>query len=375
MAYNVNKTDGSTIIVLDGTKDTTSTSIVLFGRLVQNYGDQTNENFVHLLENFSFTTSPANPIKGQLWYDANTTVENIKVYDGTDWVSVGSNLKGNVDIQGNLTVGGGGNVEIKELNGLVHINNTNNNGNIVLFANVAGTSTEVLNVQGNTGLITVLANATSNMGITTKVYVDSVDAQNRYDAGVAMTANVATINANLAVRTDEESQLRANITAANVEIDTTQANVGSYQTFSNTRADSTSANLGTVVGTTVPGINANVGAFQTYANTSITTINNNITGANTSISTLSTRLDSVNTAQTAALTANVNLKADTASPTFTGTPVAPTPTFGANTTQVATAQYVMTRGVFWDGSRKFVSVADPTVSDGADGDIWFKYTP
>ena len=375
MAYNVNKTDGSTIIVLDGTKDTTSTSIVLFGRLVQNYGDQTNENFVHLLENFSFTTSPANPIKGQLWYDANTTVENIKVYDGTDWVSVGSNLKGNVDIQGNLTVGGGGNVEIKELNGLVHINNTNNNGNIVLFANVAGTSTEVLNVQGNTGLITVLANATSNMGITTKVYVDSVDAQNRYDAGVAMTANVATINANLAVRTDEESQLRANITAANVEIDTTQANVGSYQTFSNTRADSTSANLGTVVGTTVPGINANVGAFQTYANTSITTINNNITGANTSISTLSGRLDSVNLAQTAALSANVNLKADTASPTFTGTPVAPTATFGANTTQVATTQYVMTRGVFWDGSRKFVSTADPTVSDGADGDIWFKYTP
>ena len=375
MAYNVNKTDGSTIIVLDGTKDTTSTSIVLFGRLVQNYGDQTNENFVHLLENFSFTTSPANPIKGQLWYDANTTVENIKVYDGTDWVSVGSNLKGNVDIQGNLTVGGGGNVEIKELNGLVHINNTNNNGNIVLFANVAGTSTEVLNVQGNTGLITVLANATSNMGITTKVYVDSVDAQNRYDAGVAMTANVATINANLAVRTDEESQLRANITAANVEIDTTQANVGSYQTFSNTRADSTSANLGTVVGTTVPGINANVGAFQTYANTSITTINNNVTGANTSISTLSGRLDSVNLAQTAALSANVNLKADTAGPTFTGTPVAPTATFGANTTQIATTQYVMTRGVFWDGSRKFVSTADPTVSDGADGDIWFKYTP
>ena len=375
MAYNVNKTDGSTIIVLDGTKDTTSTSIVLFGRLVQNYGDQTNENFVHLLENFSFTTSPANPIKGQLWYDANTTVENIKVYDGTSWVTVGSNINGNVDVQGNLTVGGGGNLEIKELSGLVHINNTNNNGNIAFFANVNGTSTNVLNIQGNTGLITVLANATSNMGVTTKVYVDSVDAHNRYDANVAMTANVATINANLVARISEESQLRANITAANVDLNTTQANIGSYQTFSNTRADSTSANLGTVVGTTVPGINANVGAFQTYANTSITTINNNITGANTSISTLSGRLDSVNLAQTAALSANINLKADTAGPTFTGTPVAPTPTFGANTTQVATAQYVMTRGVFWDGSRKFVSTADPTVSDGANGDIWFKYTP
>jgi len=49
--------------------------------------------------------------------------------------------------------------------------------------------------------------------------------------------------------------------------------------------------------------------------------------------------------------------------------------FGANTTQIATAQYVMTRSVFWDGSRKFVSTSDPTDSDGEDGDIWFKYTP
>ena len=375
MAYNVNKTDGSTIVVLDGTKDTTSTSITLFGRLVQNYGDATNENFVHLLENFSFTTAPANPIKGQLWYDANATVENIKVYDGTDWVAVGSNLKGNVDISGNLTVGGGGNLEIKEVGGLVNITNTNTDGNVAFFANVGGTYTNVLNIDGSTGLVSVSANATAEFGITPKLQVDSIDAKNRYDASVAMTANVATINANLATRTNEESQLRANITAANVEIDTTQANVGSYQTFSNTRADSTSANLGTVVGTTVPGINANVGAFQTYANTSISTINANVTGANTSISTLSTRLDSVNTAQTTALTANVNLKADIDSPTLIGTPVAPTPTFGANTTQVATAQYVMTRAVFWDGSRKFVSTADPTVSDGDDGDIWFKYTP
>ncbi len=38
MAYNVNKSDGTTIVVLDGTKDTTSTSITLVGRLVQNYG-------------------------------------------------------------------------------------------------------------------------------------------------------------------------------------------------------------------------------------------------------------------------------------------------------------------------------------------------
>ena len=373
MAYYVNKTDGTAIIVLDGTKDITSTSLTLFGRLVQNYGDATNENFVHLLENFALSTSPANPIVGQLWFD--TTVENLKHWDGTNWVPVGSNLYGNVDIRGNLTVGGGGNLEIKELSGLVHITNTNNNGNVAFFANVGGTYTNVLNINGSTGLIDVFANASSNMGITTKVYVDSTDAKNRYDADVAMTANVVAIHANLTARVNAETQLTADVTAANVEIDTLQANVGSYQTFSNARADTTSANLGTVVGTTIPNLDANVGSFQTYANASISTINANVTGANTSISTLSTRLDSVNLAQTAALSANVNLKADIASPTFAGTPVAPTPAFGANTTQLATTNYVMIRSEYWDGSRKFVSTSDPTSSDGDDGDIWFKYTP
>ena len=76
MAYYVNKTDGTSILVLDGTKDTTSTSITLFGRLVQNYGDQQNENFVHMLENFAFTSEPAHPTTGQLWFDTNTNVNN-----------------------------------------------------------------------------------------------------------------------------------------------------------------------------------------------------------------------------------------------------------------------------------------------------------
>lgn len=373
MSYYVNKTDGTAIIVLDGTKDTTSTSLTLFGRLVQNYGDATNENFVHLLENFALGTEPANPITGQLWYD--TSVDNIKSYDGTDWITVGTNIQGNVDVAGNLTVGGGGNLEIKELDGLVHVTNTNTDGNVAFFANVGGTYTNVLNINGSTGLITVAANATAEMGITPKLQVESIDADNRYDTHVAILANIANVNANLSLSDAEIAKLRANITAANVEIDTLHANVGSYQIFSNTRADSTSANLGTVVGATIPNLDANVGSFQTYANTNITTINNNITGANASISTLSTRLDSVNTAQTAALTANINTKADIESPTLTGTPVAPTPTFGANTTQIATAQYVMTRSEFWGGSRKFVSTSDPTTSEGDDGDIWFKYTP
>jgi len=52
-----------------------------------------------------------NPITGQLWFD--TSTNNLNSYNGTNWFKVGSNISGNVDIAGNLTVGGGGNVEIK----------------------------------------------------------------------------------------------------------------------------------------------------------------------------------------------------------------------------------------------------------------------
>jgi hypothetical protein len=63
------------------------------------------------------------------------------------------------------------------------------------------------------------------------------------------------------------------------------------------------------------------------------------------------------------------------SPSLSGTPTAPTAAFGANTLQIATTEYVMTRAEFWGGSRKFVSTTDPTVNDGNNGDIWFKYIP
>jgi hypothetical protein len=369
MSYFVNKSDGTAIIVLDGTKDTTSTSLTLFGRLVQNYGDQTNENFVRLLENFALDSSPANPIKGQLWYDTN--VNNIKAYSGTNWITVGSEIVGNVDLTGNLIIGPN-NFEIKDLTGNVTINNQANNGNISIYANVNGTSTSVLNINGSSGLITVLANATNNFGIPTNVYVNSEIQNARYAATVALSTNVAVINANLTSRISEENQLRANLTAANAQI-------ALRDTI--TRVDSINTAIYTALTANVETINGQLGdvsdqvvAVENTMLANINIVNANVTAANANIVALSNRLDSVNLAQSTALVANINTKADIVSPTFNGTPVAPTAAFGANTTQIATTEYVMTRAVFWDGSRKFVSSGDPDSSIGSDGDLWFKYT-
>jgi hypothetical protein len=373
MSYFVNKTDGTAIVVLDGTKDTTSTSLTLFGRLVQNYGDQTNENFVHLLENFALDSSPANPIKGQLWYDTN--VNNIKAYNGSTWITVGSDIVGNVDITGNLIIGPN-DFQIKDLFGDVSINNQSNNGNISLFANVNGTSTNVLNINGNSGLITVLANATSNLGITTKVYLDSEIQNARYYTTSALSTNVAVINANLVSRISEENQLRANLTAANAQIAIRATNnrVDDINLATYTAITGNTETILGIIGDQDSGLVKQIIDVNTALTSNVVVINANQTAANANIVALNNKINSVNLAIDAALVANINTKADINSPTFIGTPVAPTPTFGANNTQVATTQYVMTRGVFWDGSRKFISTDDPDASLGANGDFWFKYT-
>lgn len=371
MPYNVTKTDGTAIVVLDGTKDTTSTSLTLIGRLAQNYGDQTNENFLRLLENFAFESSPAFPIQGQLWFDRSSN--NIKVYDTNNtWVTVGSVIQGNVDISGNLEIGSTG-YTIKNIAGNIQFVNTSNLGNVSFFSNVSGVSSRVLHFDGQSGLIEVNGNATTNFGLTTKIYVDSRIQSATSGGDSNLLANVNIINSNLAVRVNEEAALRANITAANAEISL-------RDTIS--RVNSLNSATNAAILANVAAINANlsvgsssVQALETAMLANVTAANLRVDAANVLISDLDSKIDSVNINTSIAILNNVAPKADLVSPTFTGIPTAPTATFGANTLQIATTQYVMTRSEFWGGSRKFISTADPTASDGNDGDIWFKYIP
>jgi hypothetical protein len=89
MAYTINNTFGSTLVTLaDGTIDTTTTDLTLIGKGYAGFGERLNENLVKLLENFSNTSSPANKIKGQLWYDS--LLNQINVWNGSKWKPVGS---------------------------------------------------------------------------------------------------------------------------------------------------------------------------------------------------------------------------------------------------------------------------------------------
>jgi hypothetical protein len=89
MAYTINKTDGTPIVVVaDGQIDQATTDITLVGKNYSGFGEFINENFVKILENFASQSQPGNPLEGQLWYD--TAEARIKVYSGSEWKSIGT---------------------------------------------------------------------------------------------------------------------------------------------------------------------------------------------------------------------------------------------------------------------------------------------
>ena len=89
MAYKINNTFGTLLVTLaDGTIDTATTDLALFGKGYAGFGEKLNENLVKLLENFNNTSAPSNKITGQLWYDQ--TNNQINVYTGSKWKPVGS---------------------------------------------------------------------------------------------------------------------------------------------------------------------------------------------------------------------------------------------------------------------------------------------
>lgn len=106
MDYTVNFTDLNKlpITVAEGDKDTTSTDVALFGRVRLEYGQELNEDLLHLLEHFAAPELPGStfnvsapdssdgtydgilsrPIAGQLWF--NSTRTKFYYYDGLKWL-------------------------------------------------------------------------------------------------------------------------------------------------------------------------------------------------------------------------------------------------------------------------------------------------
>jgi hypothetical protein len=111
MAYTIVKSDGTVLTTVpDGTINTTSTSIGLPGRNYAGYGQTLDTNFVHQLENFADTTPPANPIRGQLWYNTNNSTLYVCPTDGEAnalaWLALTSTSSGGTTTFGAVTITG-----------------------------------------------------------------------------------------------------------------------------------------------------------------------------------------------------------------------------------------------------------------------------
>jgi hypothetical protein len=89
MPYILYKTDGTKLTTVDDASLDLSTDLSFVGKNYSGYGQVVNENFVKLLENFSSTTAPESPIRGQLWYDKTNGRLNVS-YDGKSFKGIAS---------------------------------------------------------------------------------------------------------------------------------------------------------------------------------------------------------------------------------------------------------------------------------------------
>jgi len=108
MSYNITRFNGKAIIALaDGTINTTL-DVTLVGKNYAGYGLPQNENFVHLLENFSNVSPPTAPISGEIWFDSDATHLKLNVNDGSGWKTVANMNVGSTYLGTNPADGDGG---------------------------------------------------------------------------------------------------------------------------------------------------------------------------------------------------------------------------------------------------------------------------
>jgi hypothetical protein len=109
MSYSINLTNGTSLIsggLSDGTIDNSHTSLTLIGKDYANYGKFINDNFVGLLENFANSSSPPNPLRGQLWWDVTNNI--LRVYSGQTWkISTGATSSPYINPPADLSALGG----------------------------------------------------------------------------------------------------------------------------------------------------------------------------------------------------------------------------------------------------------------------------
>jgi len=375
MTYSIYNTSSSaTYTITDGTVNI-DTDIGLVGKGYLGYGPTVNRNFLQLLENFSGSTAPTKPIKGQLWYDSLN--QAVKVYNGTTFSAIsGSSLSAtNLTVSGDLSVSGAasfyGTVTLPALSGLT-VNGTANITNVrgALGGPFNGT---VGAITPNTGAFTTLSASTNILVGTLGIWAGNATITgvtlSGVSAGATGTLNgphngtVGGVTPNSGVFTTLTATTSYNGAmngAHNGTVGATTANTGAFTTLS----ASTSVTAGsiqlwagnnTITGATISGMSG--GATGTLAgpfNGTVGAITPN-TGAFTSVT-------------TGTLTATSGYQGAASGP-LNGTIGATTANTGAFTTLSASTSIVVGTLGIWAGNATITGVTLSGVSAGATGTL------
>lgn len=188
MAYTIVKSDGTVLTTIaDGTINTTSTSVGLPGRNYAGYGQTLDTNFVHQIENFAANTPPANPLRGQLWYDVNNSLLKICPTDGQSnanaWITIAVSSStatttfGSVSVTGNLQANNisannsitGNSITVAYAT--VTANATVANANLTGTTTAANLTTTIITTGGNTTPGSLIGTWTANGGLSGNAFI------------------------------------------------------------------------------------------------------------------------------------------------------------------------------------------------------------
>ena len=248
MAYTVRNSSNVVVATVADNSIDTSTDITLIGKNYTGYGQRLNENLIVLLENFSKTSAPTKPIRGQIWFDSNTN--DLKVYNGSAFVNaikaassltISSTLSvtgnanvGNLGTAGNITAGYfiGDGSQITNISGVNSIINGNSNVRVIANSNVT------VSVAGNANIITITGIGANISG--------TANVSGNANVGNLGTAGLITATGNIT---------GGNLTTSGVLSVTGNANVGNLGT---TTLISTTGNITTVNGGLIQNGNSNV---------------------------------------------------------------------------------------------------------------------
>jgi len=202
MAYTIVKSDGTVLTTIaDGTINTTSTSLGLPGRNYAGYGQSQDTNFVHVTENFADTTPPANPLRGQLWYNTNNSTLYVCPTDGEAnalaWLALTATASGGNTTFGAVTVTG---------------NISSNNLTVTNTATANAFSAGYLTISANANIADANI-TTANIGtlrttvITTGAASTSGTLTGTWTVNGSVSGNALVLNGNLAISNSSGSNI------------------------------------------------------------------------------------------------------------------------------------------------------------------------